>query len=243
MTHRLLHVELTAPERRNALSREVLAATHDALAGAGADVTGVVLSGHGDAFSAGADFRDITGTTADLDYDDAVAEVTRAIREHPSVVVAAIEGPCMGAAADLALSCDIRVAAEDSWLQIPAARLGLLYNPASIGRLASGLPPDTVRRLLLLGERFSGVEAREAGLVSVVVPPGQALRRAHELLSETTTDHLAAIAATKALLNSHDAGSFDPDDWQGLRRALLDSPQRRAAVAGARRRHSKEGKP
>ncbi|KQY54442.1 MULTISPECIES: enoyl-CoA hydratase/isomerase family protein [unclassified Nocardioides] len=242
MTGRVQHVVIDAPERRNALSLSVLDSLTTAFTTLACDVTGVVLHGNGDVFSAGADFREITGTTDDVGYDEAVAAASRAIRAAPVAVVAALEGPCLGAAADLALSCDLRVAAEGSYLQVPAVRLGLLYNPESLGRLCDAYPRDAVRRLLLLGERFDHDSARAAGLVSQVVAKGTAVATAEALLGATTTEHLAAVAATKAVLNSHDAGTFDPVEWQSSRLALLGSPERASAVARARSKHlTKEG--
>lgn len=233
-------VVIDAPGRRNALSRRVLEALLAELTTLDGDVVGVVLSGRGDAFSSGADFADLTGTSADLEYDGAVAAVTRTIRELPVVVIAALEGPCIGAAADLALSCDVRVAAEGSFLQVPAVRLGILYNPESVDRLRRSFPRDTIRRLLLLGERFGHDEALQAGLVSHVVPRGDAVHRATDLLQQATTDHLAAIAATKALLNAQETGTVDTALWEEHRRALLDSPGRQAAVEKAKRVHTEK---
>jgi enoyl-CoA hydratase len=236
----VVQLVIDAPERRNALSRGVLDALLSDLTCLDDDVVGVVLSGRGDVFSAGADFGDLTGTCADIAYDDAVAEVTETIRELPVVIIAAIEGPCIGAAADLALSCDLRVAAEGSYVQVPAVRLGILYNPGTINRLRQSFPRDSVRRLLLLGERFGHEEAMRAGLVSHVVPRGAAVRCATDLFKDTTHDHLAALAATKALLNAQESGDFDAALWQERRRALLDSPDRKAIVEKAKRVHTEK---
>lgn len=230
-------VVIDAPQRRNALSRRVLDALLTELTALDADVVGVVLSGRGDVFSAGADFGELTGTSADLQYDDAVAEVTTAIRELPVVVAAALEGPCIGAAADLALSCDLRVAGEGSYLHIPAVRLGILYNPRTVNRLQRAFPRDSIRRLLLLGEEFGPDEALQAGLVSQVVPRGEAVRHATHMLTGTTPDHLAAVAATKSLLNAQEAGEFDAALWEERRSDLLDSPERKAAIDRAKRVH------
>lgn len=228
---------IDAPARRNALSRPVLATLLEALNGIDHDVTGVVLSGNGDAFSAGADFAELTGTGADLGYDAAISAVTAAIRALPVLVVAALEGPCMGAAADIALACDLRVAGEGSFVQVPAVRLGILYNPSAVDRLRRGYPADSVRRLLLLGERFAGEDALRAGFVSYLAPRGAAVKQATDLLSSITTDEVAAIAATKHLLNDLDAGTYDAAQWEGRRRQLLDSPARLAAVQRAHRNH------
>lgn len=232
------HLVLDAPERRNALSRPMLGALATALAGLDDDVTAVVVSGAGATFSAGADFHELTGTADDVTYDDAVAAVTGAIVASPRVVVAAIEGPCIGAAADLALSCDLRVAGEGSFLQVPAVRLGLLYNPEAVARLARRLPHETVRRLLLLGERIPDHDALRAGLVSHVVPRGEAVERALALLADLAADELDAVAATKALLTALETSTYDPTHWAARRRELLDAPARAAAVRRARRTHT-----
>ena len=234
----VLQLVLDAPARKNALSRPMLAALAEALDAVDDSVTGVVISGSGGAFSAGADFRELTGTVADVSYDDAVALVTRAIISLPVVVVAALEGPCVGAGADVALACDLRVAAEGSFVQVPAAKLGLLYNPEAVDRMRRALPRDTVRRLLLLGERFDDHTALQARLVSVVVPRGDALKRAVELLETTSPADVPAVAATKALLHAQETGDYDVAAWQERRLALLGSPARRAAVERAQRRHT-----
>jgi enoyl-CoA hydratase len=231
----VLQLILDAPQRRNALTRSMLSALAGAMRDMDTTVTGVVISGRGETFSAGADFGELTGTSADESHDDAVAAVTQTIRTLPRVVVAAIEGPCVGAAADLALSCDLRVAAEGSYLQIPAVRLGLLYNPKVIDRLCRSFPGDAVRRLLLLGERMSAEEAFAADVVGHLAPRGEALKRALALLGDIDAAHLDAVAATKAVLNDDAAG--EDTTWQQRRRELLDSPARRAAVEQAQRRH------
>jgi enoyl-CoA hydratase/carnithine racemase len=234
----VLHLRLDAARRRNALTRSMLRALGDALTGFDAATTGVLLSGGEDCFSAGADFRELTGTSADIAYDDAVAAVVTAIRGAPRVVVAAVEGPCLGAAADIALACDMRIAGAESYLQIPAARLGLLYNPSAVDRLRRSLPPDSVRRLLLLGERFTAEEAVQAGLFTQVVGGGEAIGHAVGLLTEISPEDLDAIAATRALLNTFDEGEGERGAWERKRRALLDSPARHSAIAKAKQRHA-----
>ena len=238
MVGTVLHLILDAPERRNALSRPMLEDLAAAVLGVEQDVTGVVVSGASAAFSSGADFRELTGTSVDVTYDDAVAAATRAVVAAPRVVVAAIEGPCLGAAADLALACDLRVAGQGAYLQVPAARLGVLYNPEAVGRLGRRLPTVTVRRLLLLGERFADEEALQAGLVSHVVPRGEAVERAVEMLAGVSADELDAIAATKGLLTALETSTYDPMQWEDRRRALLDAPARAAVIARAHQPHS-----
>lgn len=237
---RTLCLQMAATARKNALSRPLLAGLTRAVQAAGEDTAGIVITGGLDIFSAGADFREITGTSADVAYDDAVGELTGAIRASGKLVIAAIEGPCIGAAVDVALNCDLRVAAQDSYLLLPAIRLGLLYNPEAINRLRQTYPRDTIRRLLLLGERFVAEDALTGGLVSRVVARGEALATAAALLEEVTEAQLPALAATKQLLAAQDGDAYRADDWHTKRVQLLDSEARRDAVERARRHFVKK---
>ncbi|WP_347350171.1 enoyl-CoA hydratase/isomerase family protein [Intrasporangium sp.] len=233
----VLHLVLDAPRRRNALTRDMLRGLADALADIPDDVTGLVLRGAGTTFSAGADFAELTGTRADLAYDDDVTRVRAAILQCPRVVVAAVEGPCLGAAADLALACDLRVIAEDGYVQVPAIRLGLLYSPDALDRHARTYPIDAVRRLFLLGERFGGPAAVAAGLASAVVPGGATAGHATELLARIAATELAAVAATKGFLDAVVSDDIDAAHWQQRRIELLDSPARHRAIQAAHDRH------
>ncbi|MDR7083353.1 enoyl-CoA hydratase/carnithine racemase [Arthrobacter ginsengisoli] len=229
---------LDAPERRNALSFDLLAELSKTLTEGTDGATGIVISGSGGAFSAGADFTNLTGTSRDIDFDDALERVVEAIMSSPIPVVAAVEGPCIGAGAHLALACDLRIAGAGSFLQIPAVRLGLLYSPRAIAWLAGTFPRDTVRRMLLLGERFDAADAVEARLFSKVVPTGTALDKATQALAALSPDHLDALASTRELLNSLDANQYDEATWQQRRKNLLDSPARAQAIRQAQARHT-----
>lgn len=229
---------LDAPERRNALSFGLLAELSTTLTEGTEGATGIVISGSGGAFSAGADFTNLTGTSRDIDFDDAVERVVEAIMSSPIPVVAAVEGPCIGAGAHLALACDLRIAGAGSFLQVPAVRLGLLYSPRAIAWLAGTFPRDSVRRLLLLGERFDAADAVEARLFSKVVPAGTALHQATQALAALSPDHLDALASTRELLNSLDSNQYDEATWQQRRKDLLDSPARAQAIRQAQARHT-----
>lgn len=237
-TAHVLILTMDVPERRNALSLALLDQLASSLTAGAADAAGIVLTGSAGTFSAGADFRDLTGTSADVGFDDAVERVTQAIAASPVPVLAAMEGPCVGAGAHLALACDLRVAGRDSFLQVPAVRLGLLYSPRSVAQLAAAYPRDAVRRLLLLGERFDAVGAHAAGLVSIVVPAGTSRERAVQALSDLAPEHREAVAATRELLGALDTGTYDEAGWQQRRRDLLDSPARAHAIRQAKARHS-----
>lgn len=229
---------LNAPERRNALSFDLLTELSEALAEGREGVTGIIVSGSGGAFSAGADFTNLTGTSQDIEFDSAVERVADAITASRVPVVAAVEGPCMGAGAHLALACDVRIAGAGSFLQVPAVRLGLLYSPRAIAWLAGTFPRDSVRRLLLLGERFDAAAAVDARLFSKLVPQGTALEQAVQALASLSSDHLDALASTRELLNALDSNRYDDAMWQRRRKDLLDSPSRAQAIRHAKARHT-----
>lgn len=232
------HLVLDAPSRRHALSRSMLVALLSALVDIPEHITGLVLRGGDGFFSAGADFAELTGTSADIGYDDLVTRVRDAIGRCPRVVIAAIEGGCLGAAADLALACDARVLAEDGFLQVPAIRLGLFYSPDALAQHAHIYGVDVVRRIFLLGERIDAPAALAVGLVNAVVSAGGTADRATRILAAITTEQRPAIAATKDFFRSVLEGTVDREHWQRQRVELLDSTERRAAVAAARARHA-----
>ena len=228
---------LNRPGRGNALSIALLGEFCEAIAAQiAAGVRAITVTGTGGRFSAGADLADLSGTLEDLAVDEAIAGAVTAIREAPVPVIAAVEGACVGAGLDLAFACDVRVASASAFFELPAARLGLLYNPAAVARLRAVLGRPALTRLLVIGERIGAEEALAAGLVSRLVAAGQAARAAVGLAHHAASNGARAMAASKALIAALDAGELDLAQWDEVRAATLSSPERRQAVARARAR-------
>jgi enoyl-CoA hydratase len=160
------------PERRNALSAEGCDDLRDRLT-RDADCRVVVIHGTGDVFCAGADLgsRFAEGEGARIEGDPfrpAFDELVEAIVTYPMPVMAAMAGPALGAGLQLALACDLRIAAPDARLGIPAARLGVHLSPGNIARVAQ-VAGQGVARDVFLGDRlYSGTEALTCGLVQRV---------------------------------------------------------------------------
>lgn len=228
---------LNSPTRRNALSLDMLTELHKFLTEIPSGINGIVLAGVGGHFSAGADFHDLSGTSGDIVFDDAVERVANVILGASVPIVAAVEGSCFGAAAHLALTCDARYAGQDSSLQIPAVALGLLYSPGALAFLAGAYRRDALRRLLLWAERFDAQDAFDAGFYSLVVPTSGAVEHAVSLLAKLPADREDALAATRGLLSALDEGTYVEEIWQKSRHRLLDTPQRSDAIARAKARH------
>jgi|SRR5271166_4166678 len=227
---------LDHPSRRNALSRELLISLRSALASVVADkLRAVILTGADHCFSAGADILELQGTPEDIGFDDALTEIVAAVRAGPFLAIAAIEGPCVGAALDLACACDARVASPTAFFELPAVRLGLLYNPVAIARIRHMLPAGTVRRLLLLGDRMEGRQALAAGITTHLAEETQTIAVAGEIARRVVASPRALIE-TKRFLGALEQGASDLASWQAIRMELLASPERQAAVAAAKSR-------
>ena len=227
----IAHVVLDRPDAANALSFELLASLVEVIGQQVVDgVRGMVLSGAGGRFSAGADFDDLRGDPDDIAFDDAVAAVGRALAETPFPVVAAIEKHAFGAAVDVAWSCDAVVVARNARLAVPATKLGLLYNPEALVALHARIGDRAWRRLVLLGDELDGETAFSLGMGESLVAPGQAVPEALRLASAAAIGDEAAVAATKAFGRAISVGTAGDAEWQTLRQELLAADARLATV-------------
>ena len=233
----VLEITFENAGRRNALSLSLLSALSRAIDDARAgDVGAVVLAGAGAGFSGGADLADLTGTLGDRAVDDAIAGAAASIRDCTVPVIAAAEGPCIGGALEVALSCDTIVAAESAYFAIPATHLGLLYDPRAVARLRHRLNPAALRWLLLLGERIDARTGAAMGLVARVVREGTARAEARALAERVSARSSHAVAATKKLLNELEGDCARLDEWERVRLDILASTERRERVEEAKAR-------
>ncbi|MGH9114663.1 MAG: enoyl-CoA hydratase [Acidimicrobiales bacterium] len=154
-------VSIDRDERRNALDVahcEALRRSIDDCASAGARA--VVVTGRGRAFCAGADF----GEVGDGRFRGALYAALRQVAGAPVPVVAAVNGPAIGAGLQLAIACDLRVAAPEARFSLPSARLGLAVDPWTIRRLVSLAGAGTTAALMLACADLTADQAMGAGL-------------------------------------------------------------------------------
>ncbi|MCH7695859.1 MAG: enoyl-CoA hydratase/isomerase family protein [Proteobacteria bacterium] len=229
-------ITMNVPERRNALSIVMLNELKDAFSSTDNSTRVIVLSAAGSIFCAGGDLQELgRGEESDLQMDVAIGEVIEEIRNLPVPVIAAVEGACIGAGVDLLLACDLRVVAEDAYLEIPAVRLGLLYNPAGINRMHQRIGSTAVTRLLLLGDRVAARDAYHLGIISHLTSSGTSRTLAMTLASELCKGNAAAIDATKAYLRALENGNVNVQAWERTRRQLLGLKDRLKAVEERRK--------
>ena len=228
---------LNKPGKKNALSLDLLADLEQNLEKLqnDEDLRAVILQGADGSFSVGVDLADVTGTPADQEIDDQIERVNKLMQSLPVPCLAAIEGPCVGGAVTVALACDALVASENSFFEIPATRLGLLYNPGSVARLHARLGSATLTRLLLFGERLNAQTALQSGMVNWIVPDGSAYEKALEIISKVANS-TKAVAATKSLIIALEHGQQNLSDWNEIRNEILGSAERKGAVEKAKKR-------
>ena len=191
----------------------------------------------------GFDLNEIGQGVDDLEVDLVIEETVAAIRQLPIPVIAAIEGACVGAALEIAVACDVRIAATGAHFSLPATHLGLLYRPEGVAGLVESLGRETVTRLLIFGARIPAEEAPATALASVVVERGAALESAVGLARSVSSATPEAVAATKRLIGEIGADRADLSHWEDCRRALLASEARSHALSKVRERVGSDKRP
>jgi len=165
------------PARRNAVSVDMWEALPRVLDRFESDpgLRAIVLTGAGDkAFVAGADISQFDQARADSAgvqrYEEIAEGAQLRLQACDRPVLAMIRGFCLGGGLNIALACDLRIAADDARIGIPAARLGLAYRASSTKNLVDTIGPANAREVLLTGRQFDAAEALAMGLVNRVVP-------------------------------------------------------------------------
>jgi enoyl-CoA hydratase/carnithine racemase len=165
------------PARRNAVSLGMWEAIPRVLDGFGADpaVRVVVLAGAGEkAFVSGADISQFesqrSGPEAVQRYEEIAEGAQLRLQSFDKPTIAMIRGYCLGAGLNIANVCDLRIAADDARLGIPAARMGLGYRVSSTKNLIDVVGAPCAREILLTGRQLDAAEAKAMGLVHHVVP-------------------------------------------------------------------------
>lgn len=161
---------------------------------------------------------------------DEVEKACRAIEASPLVVIAAVEGYAVGAGLDLAIACDLRVAAANARFGITPVRLGIVYGWPGTARLVRLVGAATARELLLTGDLIDASRAESVGLTHRVVPSGTAHAVAFEWASAIGAHSRLALSGTKRTINCVNEGVPTPslrDELLALRRQSIDSADAR----------------
>jgi enoyl-CoA hydratase/carnithine racemase len=205
----LLLVGIARPEKRNALTRELLHAIVDAVVAAERtpDVRAVVLYGEGPVFSAGVDFAmlaaDVRGESP-TPFRSLVGDMQTALSRLEALekpVIAALHRYVPGLGLELALACDARIATSDCELGLPEVRVGLVPDVGGTTRLVRTVGYARAKELILTGRMIRAEEALAIGLVNRVVAPGEHVREAVRLAQEMAANAPLAVGLAKRLID------------------------------------------
>jgi enoyl-CoA hydratase/carnithine racemase len=215
VTGRLAVVTISRPEVRNALSRQVLADLRAALATLREDdqVGVVAITGAGEkAFVAGADITQLQGYTLHTGLDAEMQRLFDEIEAFEKPTIAAVNGFALGGGCELAMSCDIRIAADSARFGLPETNLSVLPGAGGTQRLARLVGTGRAIELILTGRFVDAAEAREIGLVTSVVPPAELLNEVRTVADRILAKGPLAVRLAKLVVRA----GMDADQRTGL---------------------------
>jgi enoyl-CoA hydratase/carnithine racemase len=202
-------------------------------------IRAIVLTGGPNAFSAGMDLGDEMWNLSDADDLERRQMFHGGVRlcdaweRIPQVTIAAIEGMAVGAGVALALACDWRVAAKDSFLSVPEVKVGINLQWGALPRLITLVGPARAKRICLLCERLSAAQALDWGLLDAICVADSAVKEALLLAQQVAERPATAVRMVKEAVNAtayalHRATSFADADQSQLSAGFSDAKQARA---------------
>jgi enoyl-CoA hydratase/carnithine racemase len=236
-------ITLNRPDKRNAMNAALLSALRgcfDALDGR-ADVRVIVLRGAGPAFCAGMDLHEMQARQgAPADGDAAVIPVLQRVERSRHPTIAMVHGDALAGGMELALHCDLRVAADVARFGMPLARLGLVV-PFPLGqKIVEIVGPAHARQLLLTGRPLDARRAYAIGMLHEVVPAADLARVTGDLARAIAENAPLSLAGMKAVILRALASreGIAHDDLDALARAArqsADASEGRRAMLEKRR--------
>ncbi|MCU0354262.1 MAG: enoyl-CoA hydratase-related protein [Cytophagales bacterium] len=197
-------VELNRPKELNALNSQLLHELRNAMQELDRDeaVRAIVITGNARAFAAGADIKEMADKTAVEMMTYKQSGVWGDLKKIAKPVVAAVSGFCLGGGCELAMTCDIIVAAESAQFGQPEIKLGILPGAGGTQRLTHAVGKARAMDLILTGRFFSAAEAERWGLVSRIVPDDTYLAEALHLAETIAQMPPVAVRLAKESVNA-----------------------------------------
>jgi enoyl-CoA hydratase len=207
----VLVLTLHRPEKRNALSFEMLGLLEQELEKAEGDdrIAAIVVTGSGEkAFCSGMDLGLLFEHLSSNPRGDKIRKVQRELQslfsrleEIEKPTIAAVEGHCAGGGLELALACDMRVASSEARFSFPEAKIGMIPDLGGTSRIARLIGPALAKEWVMTGRQYPAVRALELGLINELVVPGDALLRAKHLANEIAQNGPSAVAWAKRVID------------------------------------------
>jgi enoyl-CoA hydratase len=208
----VIEITINRPEARNAINGAVKKGIGEAVAELDArdDLSIGILTGAGGTFCAGMDLKAFLAGETSGEPGRGMAGLAETQPRKP--VIAAIEGYALAGGCELALSCDLRVAADNAKFGIPEVKRSLVAGGGGLLRLPRLIPPTIAMEYALTGDFFTAADARRYGLVNSLTAPGKALAGARALAARITANGPLAVAATKEIITKAADWTFD-EGW------------------------------
>src|ERR1700754_2426924 len=235
----ILTITINRPAQRNAVNRDVAVAVASALDLLDSDPTLSVgvLTGAGGTFSAGMDLKAFANGETPILPGRGFGGLTQAVVRKP--LIAAVEGWALGGGFEMALACDLIVAADTAKFGLTEVKRGLIAGEGGVIRLPQRIPYHIALKVLLTGEPISAIDANQYGLVSELTASGAALAVAQELAQRVAVNAPLALARVKEVvrnvqgLNDTEAFALQAKDAHSL---LNTEDAHEGAVAFAEKR-------
>lgn len=194
-------IRLNRPRVLNAMNRQLWIDFQAALDDVKDDpeIRALIITGEGRAFSTGADLKESKDRTLEAyrEYLEGLQEVSRRIIRFEKPTIAAINGYALGSGYELALACDIRIAAEDAPIGSPEARVTSSVTGGAFRLLQDLVGPGKAKELLFTAENIDGKEAERIGLVNRAVPAEQLMDAALEMAAKIAANSAFSIKVIK----------------------------------------------
>ena len=190
-------IRINRPEKANSLSSEMLEELLAIIEKANG-ARGIILTGQGKTFSAGADLSEVKSGLATSPIWE---KLSLSLKELNCVTIAALNGTVAGGAFGMILACDIRICVPSSQFFYPVMKMGYLPQPSDPKRLVDLIGPGRAKLMLVAGEKLDSDKAYKFGLVDEIVMVEDLISRAHTLLDASLSARPNHVSGIKRLMN------------------------------------------
>jgi enoyl-CoA hydratase/carnithine racemase len=201
----VVRIRISNPDKRGALDHEILDTLRDTVAAG--DARCLVITGDGPVFSAGYDIGNFSDESAFADAAEKLVahpftEALDAIESFPFPVIAAVNGHAIGGGLELAVTCDIRIAARGVKMGMPPAKIGLVYGHTGLRRFIDVCGVANTNELFLVGRNVDADRAYAMGLVNQVVEPGELDEAVLSLAREIGANAPLSLSGNKRIVRT-----------------------------------------
>ncbi len=202
----ILIISINRSEVYNALRTNTLKEISKSLLEASEDIRCVIIKGTEKVFAAGADINELDEKDTNTSLFDVRTSYWEIIKNYNKPIIACVNGFCLGAGCELAMTCDIIIAGDTASFAQPEINLGIIPGAGGTQRLTKAIGKSNAMLALLTGEFIDAKTAQKLNLVSIVVPPQTTLIKSLEIAKIIAKKSPLAIRAIKsAVLNSYES--------------------------------------